>query len=507
MRRTVFLRYPQIVIGLFAVTTFAMARLNAADQPQWGQRHTRNMVSAETGLPDTFDPETGKNVKWSVRLGSQSYSTPVISGGKVLIGTNNDEVRNPRHKGDRGVLVCLDEKDGSLCWQLVVPKLEGDIYLDWPRAGICSPATVEGDKVYVVTNRDEVLCLDLAGQANGNDGPFRDEGRFMAPDGQPPVEVSSTDADILWCFDMKTGVGMYPHDSAHASILIDGPYLYLNTCNGLDNTHHRIRAPKAPSLIVLDKTTGRLVAQDDEQIGPRIFHSTWASPSMATAGGRKLVFFGGGDGVVYAFDPPKPSSAGDPVQKLKRVWRFDCDPTSAKEDVHRFIGNRKESPSIIKGMPVFHKDRIYVTVGGDIWWGKNEAWLKCIDATREGDITADGQRWSYPLKQHSCATPSIADGLVYAVDCGRTLHCVDAETGQPCWTHDLKGDMWGSTLVADGKVYVGTRRGLFWIFAAGKEKKLVAEVNLGDPISATPVAANGTLYIATLTRLFAVAVK
>ena len=104
------------------------------------------MVSAEKNLPDSFDPKTGRNVRWSAALGTECYSTPVVAGGRVLIGTNNEEPRDPKHRGDRGVLMCLDEADGSLVWQLVVPKLEGDIYLDWPRAGICSPPTVEGDR-------------------------------------------------------------------------------------------------------------------------------------------------------------------------------------------------------------------------------------------------------------------------------------------------------------------------------------------------------------------------
>ncbi|MHC4363702.1 MAG: hypothetical protein ACYSTZ_12810 [Planctomycetota bacterium] len=56
---------------------------------------------------------------------------------------------------------------------------------------------------------------------------------------------------------------------------------------------------------------------------------------------------------------------------------------------------------------MFHANRVYVTVGGDIWWGKNQAWLKCIDATKTGDITTYGEVWSYSLERHSCSTPSI----------------------------------------------------------------------------------------------------
>src|SRR5512139_4143632 len=102
---------------LFTATGFA------GDQPQWGQAWTRNMVSEETGLIEDFDPATGRNVKWVASMGSETWSTPIVAQGRVFIGTNNDPPRDPRHKGDRALLLCLDEKDGRLLWQLVVPKL------------------------------------------------------------------------------------------------------------------------------------------------------------------------------------------------------------------------------------------------------------------------------------------------------------------------------------------------------------------------------------------------
>ncbi len=90
-------------------------------------------------------------------------------------------------------------------------------------------------------------------------------------------------------------------------------------------------------------------------------------------------------------------------------------------------------------------------------------------------------------------------------DCGGKVHCVDAETGRPYWVHDAGGEIWASTLVADGKVYVGTRRGDFWVLAAGRQKRVLGRVHLDDPLSGSPVAANGTLYVSTLTRLYALA--
>lgn len=474
------------------------------DSRQWGEKHTRNMVSPETGLPDSFNPATEENLKWSVSIGSHGYATPVISNGKILIGANNADERDPRFEGDRGTLLCLNEADGSLLWQLVVPRVEGDRHNDWPMIGICSPPTVEGDRVYILTNRSEVLCLDINGQANGNDGDFQGEGWFMARSGEFPYEVTLTDADIIWSYDMKLQLGMSPHDSPHASILIDGDFLYLNTCNGVDYRHLETSALNAPSLIALDKNTGRLVAKDNEHFGPRIFHSSWSSPAMGKVNGKKLIFYPGPDGILYAFEALSQNVSREKINLFNKVWQFDSDPSAPKENIHDYLKNREISPSNFMGMPVFYKNRIYVTGGGDVWWGKKEAWLKCIDATKTGDITSSGEIWSLDLEEHSASTPAISEGLIYVTDCGKKLHCADAETGERYWAHNLNRDSWSSALVADNKVYVGSRGGDFWILDEGKTLNILDSAKLDSPIHSTPVAANGVLYISTMNRLYAI---
>jgi outer membrane protein assembly factor BamB len=237
------------------------------------------------------------------------------------------------------------------------------------------------------------------------------------------------------------------------------------------------------------------------------------------------VFFAGGNGMVYAFETLRNGvmesrSNGvmnenqsahhsttpplHPPASLRKVWQFDFDPGAPRTNVHQYNSNRREGPSNFFGMPVFHSNRIYVAGGGDIWWGKNEAWLKCVDATRTGDITTNGLVWSYPLQKHVLSTPAIWDGLAFIADCGRTFHCVDAQTGKACWTHEIKGEAWASPLVADGKVYLGTRGSAFYVFAASREKKVLSTIDLGRPVSSTATAANGVLYVATMTHLYAV---
>lgn len=488
-------------VGAAVVVGFMSAPGWADDQPQWGEAWSRNMVSSERNLPESFDIVTGRNVRWTARLGTESHSTPVIASGRVFVGTNNGEPRNPKHQGDRGVLMCFEESSGRLLWQLVVPKREDDPYLDWPNSGISSPATVQGDRVFIVNNRGEVMCLDVKGMANGNEGPFLGEGKHMALRGAAPVEVDSSDADIVWLFDLTTGAGIWSHDAAHSSILIRGNHLYLNTGTGVDNTHKRIRTPDAPSLVVLDKRTGQLLARDDEHIAPRIFHSTWSAPSSGVINGREQIIFCGGDGIVYGFEPldNQGGTTGD-VRKLKKLWQYDCDPKAPKENVHRYNSNRREGPSNVYGMPVIWQERIFVAGGGDVFWGKNEAWLKRIDPGGATPV----EDWTFALERHVLSTPAVYNGLVFIADCGRKLHCVDASKGRPLWEQEVKGEVWASPLVADGKVYLGTRSGQFLVLRASETKELLADLNLGNPISATATAANGTLYIATMTHLYAV---
>jgi outer membrane protein assembly factor BamB len=498
-------RAGQWVARAGASALFTAALAYAADQPQWGMAGSRNMASPERGLPSVFDPTTGQNVKWSVELGTSTYSTPVVAQGRLLIGTNNGNPRLANHRGDRGVLLCLRESDGALLWQLTVPKLPHDPYLDCPGVGITSTAVVEENRVYIVSNRGEVLCLDLEGMTNGNQGPFLDEARHATPPEGSPVETGESDADILWVYDMPKEVGAYPHDSSNLSVLVHGEQLYVSTPNGVNHTHRHRPSPKAPGLVVLDKRTGRLLAKDDTRVAERIFHSTFSSPSLGTIRGKPMIIYGGADGICYGLEPLPSTASGSEPALLRTLWAFDTDPTAPKQSIHQYQGNKKESPSSIIGCPVVLGNRVYVVSGGDPWHGKREARLTCIKADLQGDITSQGTLWVSPLTQHSISTPAIAEGLIYVADFGRTIRCLDAETGQVCWTQETKDEVWGSVLVADGNVYAGSRRGDFYVLRADRKKELLHQLEFDDRLFGTPVAANGTLYVNTMSRLYAFA--
>ena len=105
------------------------------------------------------------------------------------------------------------------------------------------------------------------------------------------------------------------------------------------------------------------------------------------------------------------------------------------------------------------------------------------------------------------STCAVQDGLVYVAEMDGYLHCLDARTGQKYWEHDLKSEIWGSPYWVDGKVYLGNEDGDVYVFAHGKEKKQLAQIEMGRPIKTPAVAANGVLYIMTDTNLYAIAHK
>lgn len=496
------------------VAALALATTHAGDWPAWGgPDKARNMYSGEKNLPERFEPgkfkkgteevdmATTKNVKWVAKLGSQSYGNVTVAGGKVFVGTNNDSPRDPKQQGDRSILMVFDEKTGEFLWQLVVPKLASGKVNDWENLGLLSSPTVEGDRVYLVTSRCEVICLDVNGLANGNEG-FQDEGQYMAGPGKPKLTPGPKDADIIWRYDMMDELGVFPHNASNCSVLIVGDIVYSCTSNGQDWTHSNIPSPNSPSFIALNKKTGELVGEDNAKIGPRIFHGQWSSPSAGVVNGKQLLFFGGGDGFCYAFDAI-PQKEGD-TSYLKKVWWYDCNPPAYKaaDAAHKYPA--AEGPSEVNATPVFWKNRVYVATGQDPEHGEGVGNLTCIDPTKTGDVTGSAKVWSYNKINRSISTVSITpEGLLFVGDFSGFVHCLDAETGKVYWVHDMKAHMWGSTMVADGKVYVGDEDGDLTVLAAAKEKKVLSEVNLGAPVYSTPVVANGTIYISSNTHLYA----
>lgn len=537
-----------------------------SDHSMFGGTPSRNMVNLKDKLakfpekgPSWDEPEEVKKweaewVLWKATLGSRAYGGPTVAGGRVFCGTNNEQPRNPRDtkknadgsadKIDKGVLMCFDEKTGKFLWQFVHDKLPNGNVTDWPKEGLCSTPTVEGDRVYYVSNRCTVECADVAGFANGNQGTQTE--KYKDP----------TDGDLVWAFDMIKNQDVFPHNMSAGCPLIVGDILYTVTANGVDENHINLPSPGAPSFIALDKKTGKLLWKSSAP-GKNIMHGQWSNPVYGEINGVRQVIFPGGDGWLYSFVP----------ETGELIWKFDCNP---KYTVYELGGTGNRSDFI--GTPVVHDNKVYIGVGQDPEHSTGIANFFCIAPKKDsrGDISKvlpgekdkDGnvtekpnpnscELWRYGWEDkrkwaprdfrfgRTMSTACVVDGVVYISELAGYLHCLDARTGEMFWQYDTKASIWGSPMFVDGKILLATEAGDLWVFKHEKTPKkidaieaakdapdmktarkiqkekrqeiekayLLAKVEFPAPIRSTPIVANGTTFVMTENTLFALKTK
>jgi outer membrane protein assembly factor BamB len=624
-----------------AIDKTANAPIKPGDWAQWAGTSYRNNTPIGKDIPiewevGDFDRKTGdwisdnaKNIKWVAAVGSQSYGNPVVAGGRVYVGTNNGKGWLKRYPSnvDLGCLLAFSEADGSFLWQDSSEKLPTGFVHDWPLQGICCAPLVEGDRLWYVTSRGEVKCLDTAGYHDGeDDGPVQnqlaaifdimrnedaaldqvapaakelDEGKLPALLREqfkgrgvelPEVVAVKVDAagkkwtltaklgdvdrtftlliagprlkalkhvtpddkeeaDVVWVFDMMNRpegspvLGTSQHNMCSCSVTTLGDILFVNTSNGVDESHISIPAPDAPSFMAMDKTTGE-VYWTDKSPGVNILHGQWSSPTVANLGGVDQVIFAGGDGWAYSFKADKGKDG-----KPELLWKFDANPKTSKW----IIGGRGTRNNII-ATPVVYDGLVYVVVGQDPEHGEGEGHVWCIDPNKrgdvspqlamnvkgdqrvpiehrriqavieeEGDVAVDNANsavvWHYSQydqngdgefdfeeeMHRSIGTVAIQDDLLYIADFSGLFHCLDAKTGKPHWTYDMLAASWGSPLIVEGHVYIGDEDGDVCIFNLTAEKHdPIAEINVGNSVYSTPVVANDVLFIANKTHIFAI---
>jgi outer membrane protein assembly factor BamB len=461
---------------LSCLTLFAEANEPKGDWPMWGGTRERNMVSSMTGLPGNWDVETKKNVKWIAALGSQSYGNPVVANGKIFIGTNNEARYDQEIPGDKGVLLAFNEADGSFLWQMVTDKHRAGRVNDWPFQGVCSSPLVDDDVLYYVTNKGEVLALDVEGFTDGENDGYQDE-QFQ----------TDHDGDVIWKFDMVEELGSFPHNMANSSPVMHGDLIFVSTSNGHDESHVNLPSPMCPGIIALDKNTGELVWEDNS-VEDRVLHGQWSSAAVGVLGGVAQVVMGQGDGWVRGYV----------TETGEKLWEFDTNPPETTWPKTR---------NNVISTPVLYNDRVYIANGQDPEHGEGLGHLYSIDPTKRGDITQSGRVWHYDKIRRSISTATIHEGILYIPDFSGFFHALDLETGEPYWVHDTFAAVWASALVADGKVYLGDEDGDVVVLKSGKEEVVLAEMNLGSSVYSTAVPANGTLYIASRNQLFALQVE
>ena len=521
----------------------AASQIQPGDWNQWSGSPVRNNTPEGKNVPTSWkvgdiDPDTGewkketsKNIKWAARLGSQSYGNPIVANGKLFIGANNGSGYLKRYPAsiDLGVLLCFNEADGKFLWQDSSEKLPTGRVNDWPWQGICSTPLVEGHRLWYVTSRGEVKCLDTDERKAG----------------------TTDEPKVIWTFDMMKTLGVSQHNMCSCSVTDAGDLLFVITGNGVDDAHIKLPAPEAPSFLCLDKNTGKIYWTDNTP-GRNVLHGQWSSPSYAVLGGVPQVIFGAGDGYVYSFLGTKESENGRP----KLLWKFDCNPKESKY----VLGGKSDRNHII-GTPLIHDGLIYVGVGEDPEHGEGLGHFWCIDPTKRGDVSPelafnksdpehpinpphrnqavvkdDGDFtranpnsaavWQYSqydangngkidfeeIMHRTCGTATIKDGLLFIADFSGVLHCLDAKTGKPHWGYDLLSACWSSAMIVDGKVYIGTEDGEMFIFKLAPKMELISKdddgkpggITMGSSVYSTAAFVHNVLYISTKNYLFAI---
>jgi outer membrane protein assembly factor BamB len=538
--------------------------VHAGDWPQWGGAPSRAGVSDAKNLPaqwnvGDFERQSGhwidkdaRNIRWVAKLGSTTYGSPIVAGGQVYCATNNGGgwLKRFPPEMDFGCLLCFRQSDGQFNWQLSREKLAAGRSQDWPEQGICSSPLVEGDRAWIVTNRGEVVCLDT--QAPSNDSP-RPLGETPSATSPRPTNLRSVpgegpgvraEAKIVWIFDMIKELGVVPKNMTSGSATSAGDLLFVNTSNGADEDHKKVLAPQAPSFIALDKKSGKLVWADHSP-GGNILDGQWSSPAYAVLGGVPQVIFPGGNGWLYSFRAEAGKSPSDKPGKPELLWKFDCNP---KDSLWK--NSIASERSNLIATPVIYAGKVYIATGQDPEAGEGPGRLWCIDPTKRGDVSPElvfdkqgkpaGPRrniacdkalgettkpnpnsaavWCYTgfdanrdgkidfkeTMHRTLSMAAIKDDLLVITDITGLVHCLDAATGKPHWTHDLMSIVWGSPCIADGKIFIGDEDGDVVVFELSKERKVLATNPVGSSVYTTPVAAGDTLYIATKEQLIAV---
>ncbi|MBY0231150.1 MAG: PQQ-binding-like beta-propeller repeat protein [Gemmataceae bacterium] len=453
----------------------------------------RNMAdTVEKGVPDAFSAKRGKhkNIKWHQPLGSLANSGPVIAGGRIYIGTNNDKPRDPMVKGDKGVLMCFDQETGKFLWQIVHDKLEGGAAVDYPREGVASAPFVEGDTLWYVSNRAEIVCADAA------------------------------KGTVKWKKDMIEEYEVYPCQLANSSPVVVGDLVYALTGNGVDINAGTQPSPKAPSLVAVDKKTGKKAWQFTcEQ---PVMRGQWSSPTAAKVGGKWQVLAACGDGWIYGLS----------ADKGEMLWKFDL---NRKKDKPFKPGGSGEKSFPI-ATPVVVGTYCYIACGQEPEDGTGMSRLWCIDisrkpANKQKDLSPaeddfdpkspknkdSGLVWHYGGKLpkarddgrdfdfgRTLSTVAVHDGVVYATELAGFLHALDAKTGEKLWEHDFVQSTWCSPYYVDGKVYVGLDSGEVHVFKAGRKKSEPKVNEATGMVKLPPMFRNGVMYLNCGTTLLAI---
>lgn len=288
------------------------------------------------------------------------------------------------------------------------------------------------------------------------------------------------DGNLLWQRSLGEDFGLLTtHGGRTVSPIIDGDLVIVSGVTFMWGQHAR----GAHRFMAFDKKTGQTVWVSAP--GGRPYDTTYAPPIIANVNGTRLLIQGASDGVVHAIKP----QTGEPV------WKYE-------------ISKRGLNTGV-----VVHGTSAILTHSEENLDSNEMGMIVAVDAGSKGEIKKDQIKWRTYGWQGGFSSPVLDGDRLYQVDNGANLGAFNVNTGKQLWLKNLGTIQKGSPVLADGKLYVGTENGKFFILkpsATGAE--ILDEDQLGtealpEAIIASPAVANGRVYVVSDSNLYAIGKK
>lgn len=287
----------------------------------------------------------------------------------------------------------------------------------------------------------------------------------------------SADGELLWDASMSEMFGFIStHGGRTVSPVIVDDLVIINGVAGgwgaLARGQHR--------PVALDKRTGQVAWVGSTEASP--YDTTYAPQQVAEIDGQRLLLLGGGDGAAHAFQPLTGT----------HVWRFPM----SKRGVNTGL--------LVDG------DTVFVSHGEENIADSTMGFVAAIDGTRTGELGADAVKWSDLGILAGYSSPVLDGGVYYQLDNAANLYALDASTGEELWVQNLGTIQRASPVIADGKMYVGTVNGDFYILRPSREgveildREAMPEAEIPEEIVASVAVAHGRVFLVTSKRILAI---
>lgn len=286
----------------------------------------------------------------------------------------------------------------------------------------------------------------------------------------------SRDGKVIWERSLGEDFGLLTtHGGRTVSPIIDGDLVIVSGVTFQWGQHAR----GAHRFMAFDKKTGSTVYLSAP--GGRPYDTTYAAPIIVNVNGTRLLIQGASDGVVHAIKP----QTGEPV------WKYEI------------------SKRGLNTGTVLHGTTAILTHSEENLNSSEMGMMIAVDATAKGELKKEQVKWRTMGWQGGFSSPVIDGDRVYQVDNSANLAAFAVNTGKRLWLHNLGTIQKASPVLADGKLYVGTENGKFFILkpsATGVE--ILDQDQLGtesDPesIIASPAISNGLVYVVSDSNLYA----